>query len=57
MHDYMFIIYGSNVLVFYFVKVYTFLNTESITLVVLFPFINVNTREGKKKKKKEPYVE
>lgn len=25
MHDYMFIIYGSNVLVLYFVKVYTFL--------------------------------
>lgn len=38
MHDYMFIIYDSNVSVLYFVKVYTFLNPESITSVTYFLF-------------------
>lgn len=42
MHDYMFIIYGSNVLVFYFVKVYTFLILK-VLLLLFFLFINVST--------------
>ena len=51
MHDYMFIIYGLNVSVLYFVKVYTFLILE-VLLFELFWFllINVSTREREKKK-------
>jgi len=47
MHDYMFIIYGSNVSVLYFVKVYTFLILKVLVPLLLFLFsflfINVST--------------
>lgn len=49
MHDYMFIIYGSNVLVLYFVKVYTFLILKVLLRLFFFLFINVSTQEEKKK--------
>lgn len=48
MHDYMFIIYGSNVLVLYFVKVYTFLILKVLLRLFFFLFINVSTRRKKK---------
>lgn len=48
MHDYMFIIYGSNVSVLYFVKVYTFLILK-VLLQLFFLLINVSTQEEKKK--------
>lgn len=47
MHDYMFIIYGSNVSVLYFVKVYTFL-----ILKVFLRFSYVNKCQHWKKEKK-----
>lgn len=44
MHDYMFIIYGSNVSVLYFVKVYTFLILKVLLeLFWVFLLINVST--------------
>lgn len=53
MHDYMFIIYGSNVFGFIFCESLHFFNTESITSVVwfcfFFWFINVSVQEVKKK--------
>lgn len=52
MHDYMFIIYGSNVLVLYFVKVYTFLILKVLLRLFFFLFINVSTQEEKKKNPK-----
>lgn len=51
MHDYMFIIYGSNVLVLYFVKVYTFLILKVLLRLFFFLFINVSTQEEKKNPK------
>lgn len=53
MHDYMFIIYGSNVSVLYFVKVYTFLILKILLWLFYFIFllINVSTQEKKKKSK------
>ena len=50
MHDYMFIIYGSNVSVLYFVKVYTFLILKVLLRLFYFIFllINVSTQEKKK---------
>lgn len=51
MHDYMFIIYGSNVSVLYFVKVYTFLILK-VLLQLFFLLINVSTQEEKKKNPK-----
>lgn len=52
MHDYMFIIYGSNVSVLYFVKVYTFLILKVLLRLFYFIFllINVSTQEKKKSK-------
>lgn len=50
MHDYMFIIYGSNVSVLYFVKVYTFLILK-VLLQLFFLLINVSTQEEKKNPK------
>lgn len=49
MHDYMFIIYGSDVSVLYFVKVYTFLNPKSIQLFLILLIINVHNEKNKKK--------
>lgn len=51
MHDYMFIIYGSNVLVLYFVKVYTFLILK--VLLRLF-FLFVHKCQHSRRKKKNP---
>lgn len=50
MHDYMFIIYGLNVSVLYFVKVYTFLILKVLLWLFYFIFllINVSTQEKKK---------
>lgn len=47
MHDYMFIIYGLNVSVLYFVKVYTFLILEILIQLFCFLLINVSTQEKK----------
>lgn len=49
MHDYMFIIYGSNVSVLYFVKVYTFLILK--VLIEFFSLLLINVITKKKKKK------
>ena len=49
MHDYMFIIYGLNVSVLYFVKVYTFLILKVLLQLFCFLLINVSTQEKKKK--------
>lgn len=51
MHDYMFIIYGSNVSVLYFVKVYTFLILKVLLLLFCF-FVNKCRHSRKKKKSK-----
>lgn len=51
MHDYMFIIYGSNVSVLYFVKVYTFLILKVLSFFSLL-LINVITKKKKKKSQK-----
>lgn len=55
MHDYMFIIYGLNVSVLYFVKVYTFLILKVLFQVFYFNFylffVIVSTQEKKRKKK------
>lgn len=48
MHDYMFIIYGSNVSVLYFVKVYTFLILK--VLIEFFSLLLINVITKKKKK-------
>ncbi len=53
MHDYMFIIYGSNVSVLYFVKVYTFLILKVLLQLFCFLLINVSTQEKKKKVRRE----
>lgn len=50
MHDYMFIIYGLNVSVLYFVKVYTFLILKILLQLFCFLLINVSTQEKKKSK-------
>lgn len=50
MHDYMFIIYGSNVSVLYFVKVYTFLILK--VLIEFFSLLLINVITKKKKKKR-----
>lgn len=55
MHDYMFIIYGSNVSVLYFVKVYTFLILK--VLIEFFSLLLINVITKKKKKKKESKME
>lgn len=49
MHDYMFIIYGSNVSVLYFVKVYTFLILK--VLIEFFSLLLINVITKKKKKR------
>lgn len=53
MHDYMFIIYGSNVSVLYFVKVYTFLILKVLLqfFYVLFVYFFVNKCQHLRKKK------
>lgn len=53
MHDYMFIIYGSNVSVLYFVKVYTFLILKVLLDLFWFLLINVSTLEKKMTKRNE----
>lgn len=50
MHDYMFIIYGSNVSVLYFVKVYTFLILK--VLIEFFSLLLINVITKKKKSQK-----
>lgn len=50
MHDYMFIIYGSNVSVLYFVKVYTFLILK--VLIEFFSLLLINVITKKKKEVK-----
>lgn len=51
MHDYMFIIYGSNVSVLYFVKVYTFLILKVLIEFFSLLLINVITKKKKKSQK------
>lgn len=55
MHDYMFIIYGSNVSVLYFVKVYTFLILK--VLIEFFSLLLINVITKKKKKRVESKME
>lgn len=55
MHDYMFIIYGSNVSVLYFVKVYTFLILK--VLIEFFSLLLINVITKKKKKKSQKWNE
>lgn len=54
MHDYMFIIYGLNVSVLYFVKVYTFLILKVLLQLFCFLLINVSTQEKKNGMKISP---
>lgn len=51
MHDYMFIIYGLNVSVLYFVKVYTFLILK-VLLEFFFVFFVNKCQHSRKKKVK-----
>lgn len=49
MHDYMFIIYGSDVCVLYFVKVYTFLKSWKYSII--FDFVDNKCLHRKNKEK------